>query len=50
MHVGIPPDGLKGTVQGSQTALVAHANEALKVGCGLLERQKICYPRLTQLQ
>lgn len=32
MHVGIPPDGLKGTVQGSQTALVVHANEALKVG------------------
>lgn len=42
MHVGIPPDLLKGTVQGRQTALVVHVNEAPKVGCRLLERQKIC--------
>jgi hypothetical protein len=32
MHVGIPQDLLKGTVQGSQTALDVHANEAPKVG------------------
>lgn len=46
MHMGIPPDLLKGTVQSRQTALDVHANEAPKVGCRLLERQEICYPRL----